>query len=169
MEVRYQALLEAVLKNEIAFIRLSKIELTEIANHMSDPRLAEHMPLLTPGWDKEMAATFVAMKEAFWERDGLGHWAFLADGRYVGWGGFQKEGDEWDFGLVLRPDAFGLGRRIASKAIDFAIANKRIPYVTFLLPPSRRNLGALKRLGARKVGEIEYDGARFLKYRLDTE
>jgi hypothetical protein len=47
MEVRYQALLEAVLKNEIAFIRLSKIELTEIANHMSDPRLAEHMPLLT--------------------------------------------------------------------------------------------------------------------------
>ena len=44
----------------------------------------------------------------------------------------------------------------------------RIPYVTFLLPPSRRNLGALTRLGARFVGEVTYDGARFRKYRLET-
>lgn len=154
---------------EIAFVRLSEIAPAEIADHMSDPRVAEHMPLLTSGWDEAAAAKFVAMKEACWARDGLGHWAFLADGRYVGWGGFQREGDEWDFGLVLRPDAFGLGRRIASMAIDFAIDNKRIPYVTFLLPPSRRNLGALQRLGAREVGEIEYDGATFLKYRLETE
>jgi hypothetical protein len=67
------------------------------------------------------------------------------------------------------PDALGLGRRITSKAIDFAIVDERIPYVTFLLPPSRRNLGALERLGALAVGEIEFDGATFLKYRLETE
>jgi hypothetical protein len=40
--------------------------------------------------------------------------------------------------------------------------------VTFLLPPSRRNLGALERIGARQIGEIDYDGSRFLKFRLDT-
>jgi len=68
----------------------------------------------------------------------------------------------------LRPDAFGLGRRISQKAIEFAVADARIPYVTFLLPPSRKNLGALKRLGARPVGEIDYDGATFLKFRLET-
>lgn len=46
------------------------------------------------------------MMDACWARYGLGHWAFLAEGRHVGWGGFQREGDEWDFGLVLRPYAF---------------------------------------------------------------
>ena len=82
---------------------------------------------------------------------------------------FQREGNDWDFGLVLKPDAFGLGMRIVKKAIAFAVADKRVPFVTFLLPPSRKNLGALKRLGARHVDEIEYDGAKFLKYRLETE
>lgn len=40
-------------------------------------------------------------------------------------------------------------------------ADARIPYVTFLLPPSRKNLGALARIGAQLVGEVEYDGASF--------
>lgn len=160
---------DVIVRREIAFARLSEIAPAEIADHMSDPRVAEHMPLLTSGWDEAAATKFVAMKEACWARDGLGHWAFLADGRYVGWGGFQREGDEWDFGLVLRPDAFGLGRQITKKAIDFAFSDGRIPFVTFLLPLSRKNLGALQRLGARAVGEMEYDGAAFLKYRLETE
>ena len=71
--------------------------------------------------------------------------------------------------MVLRPESFGLGYRITRKAIEFAIADERIPYVTFLLPPSRKNLGALARLGARRVDEIEYDGVRFLKFRLETQ
>jgi len=160
---------ETSLKDEITFVRLTEIDPSQIVVHMSDPRVAEHMPLLTFEWDAKVAVGFVAQKEKCWARDGLGHWAFLAGDRYVGWGGFQKEGGEWDFGLVLRPDAFGLGRRISRKAIDFAIADERIQFVTFLLPPSRRNLGALHRLGARQVGEIEYDGATFLKFRLETK
>lgn len=136
---------------------------------MSDPRVAVHMPLATFAWDAKVAADFVTQKEECWARDGLGHWAFLSGGRYAGWGGFQKEDDEWDFGLVLRPDAFGLGARISRQALDFAIADARIPFVTFLLPPSRRHFGALKRLGARHIGQIKYGGATFLKFRLETE
>lgn len=157
------------MNHEITFARLSGIELDEIIAHMSDPRVAEHMPLLTFKWDREAAENFVSAKEECWRRDGLGHWAILSNGNYVGWGGFQKEADEWDYGLVLKPDAFGLGIRISKKAIEFAVADTRIPFVTFLLPPSRKNLRALERLGARFVDEIDYDGARFLKYRLETE
>ncbi len=157
------------MKDGISFARLSEIDPNDIAVHMSDPRVAEHMPLLTFKWNVDVASDFIAKKEDYWARDGLGHWAFLSGGRYVGWGGFQKEGDEWDFGLVLRPDAFGLGKRISKMAIDFAIADKRIPFVTFLLPPSRKNLGALRKLGAKHIGEIEYEDAQFLKFRLDTE
>lgn len=152
----------------ITFTRLSKIQPEKIIAHMSDPRVAEHMPLLKFEWDEVAVSKFVADKEACWRRDGLGHWAILFNDTYVGWGGFQKEGDEWDYGLVLKPDAFGLGTRISRQAIEFAIADERIPFVTFLLPPSRRKLRALDRLGARLVGEVDYDGEPFLKYRLET-
>ena len=158
----------ATLKHEITFARLPEIEPDEIIAHMSDPRVAEHMPLLTFVWDRVAVAKFVMAKEEGWSRDGLGHWAILFNDKYVGWGGFQKEGEEWDYGLVLKPDSFGLGTRISKKAIEFAVADERIPFVTFLLPPSRKNLGAFERLGARFIDEIEYDGAKFLKYRLET-
>lgn len=153
----------------MSFVRLTTIPLEVLVAHMSDPRMAEHMPLLTCAWDMEAAARFVAAKEACWHRDGLGHWAILRDGRYVGWGGFQKEGEEWDFGLVLRPEAFGLGLRIVRKAIAFARADGRMPCITLLLPPSRKKRGALSRLGATFMGEVEHVGARFLKYRLETQ
>ncbi|KAJ54056.1 hypothetical protein ACMU_03950 [Actibacterium mucosum KCTC 23349] len=151
----------------LEFIRLPQVPLSEIVAHMSDPRVAEHMPLLTFEWDAQTAADFVAAKEACWTRDGLGHWAFVSDDNYVGWGGFQKEGDEWDFGLVLRPDAFGIGLRIARKALEFARLDPRIPFVTFLLPPSRPHLRGLHRLGAQPVGSVDYGGESFLKFRLD--
>lgn len=153
---------------DLHFARLPEVSAADILNHMRDPRVAEHMPLLTMPWTGETVGAFVAAKEACWTRDGLGHWAFLADGAYVGWGGFQKEGEEWDFGLVLRSDRFGLGVKIAKKALDFAHNDARIPYVTFLLPPSRRHLGALRRMGAGQVGETLYEGNRFLKFRLET-
>jgi hypothetical protein len=37
-----------------------------------------------------------------------------------------------------------------------------------MVPPSRKKLGAFVRLGAKFIGETGYDGAKFLKYRLDT-
>lgn len=157
------------MKHSITFARLPEVNLTEIIIHMSDPRVADHMPLLTFKWDQAVAENFVASKEACWDRDGLGHWAILDNGHYIGWGGFQKEGDEWDFGLVLKPTAFGLGTFISKKAIQFAISDDRIPSITFLLPLSRKNLGALKRIGATFVAEIEYGGSVFLKFRLNTE
>ena len=152
---------------KIAFIRLTEIPLDTLVAHMNDPRTGEHMPLLTGTWAREEAAAFVSAKEACWRRDGLGHWAILGGGRYVGWGGFQKEAEEWDFGLVLVPDAFGLGARITREALAFARSDPRIAYVTFLLPHSRRNVGALGRMGAELVCEVEYGGAVFRKYRLD--
>jgi hypothetical protein len=152
----------------IAFARLPEVAAGEILQHMSDPRISRHMPLLKGPWDHAAVAAFIAAKEEGWRRDGLGHWAILCDRRYAGWGGFQREGDEWDYGLVLKPEYFGLGMRISKKAIEFARADDRIPFVTLLLPPSRHHLGALARFGATFVGRTEHGGATFLKYRLDT-
>jgi hypothetical protein len=153
---------------EITFARLPSVSPEELVAHMSDLRMAAHMPLLSFKWDRNRVDAFVAAKEAQWMRDGLGHWAFLTNDVYAGWGGLQKEGDEWDFGLVLKPNRFGLGPRIAKQVLDFARADDRIPFVTFLLPPTRKKLGALERLGAQYVGGVVYERARFMKYRLDT-
>ncbi len=136
---------------------------------MNDPRVAEHMPLLTFRWTQENAKEFVSTKEGTWQRDGLGHWAILSDRVYVGWGGFQKEGEDWDFGLVLKPDNFGLGMRIFRKAFEFASADPHIDFVTFLLPLSRKNLGVMSRVGAEFVGSIEQDGEVFKRYGLETK
>lgn len=152
----------------LSFGRLPEVSPDEILTHMTDPRISAHLPLLTGEWDHHRVERFVAAKEACWQRDGLGHWAIFCDSAYVGWGGFQKEGDEWDFGLVLEPGSFGLGLRITKKALAFATADDRIPFVTFLLPRSRKRLGGLARLGAGFVGEVEHEGAWFRKYKLDT-
>ena len=68
---------------DITFTRLTEIAPDAILAHMSDPRLAEHMPLLKDGWDMDACTAFIAAKDACWARDGLGHWAILADGRYA--------------------------------------------------------------------------------------
>lgn len=154
--------------DRIDFRRLTDLSRETLLAHMSDPRVAQHLPLLTSTWDLDTVDAFVASKEACWRRDGLGHWAIFCSDHYVGWGGFQKEGAEWDFGLVLTPAAFGLGTRIARQALAFARTDDRIPFVTFLLPPSRRHLGALARIGAEPVGTVEHAGAEFLKFRLQT-
>lgn len=73
---------------QLSFARLSDIPPEQILAHMSDPRVAAHMPLLTFAFTPETLAKFIAAKEACWRRDGLGHWAILSDGAYVGWGGF---------------------------------------------------------------------------------
>ena len=153
---------------QIDLARLTDISPATLTAHMQDPFLAVHMPLLRGvDWTEATTEQWVAAKEAAWARDGLGHWAFLADGRYVGWGGFEREGDDWDFGLVLTRDAVGLGTKIAAAALAFARQDPRMTSVTFLLPPTRRHFGALTRMGAYRDGAVEVAGETFLRFRLD--
>lgn len=154
--------------DEISFFRLTEVPLGCIVQHMSDPRIAGHLPLLREEWSEDTARQFVTKKERFWVRDGLGHWAIGLNGSYIEWGGFQKEGNEWDFGLVLTPEAFGNGLRIARKALAFARSDKRIPYVTVLLPLTRTSFGVLQRLGAVPEGEVDHEGITFRRFKLNT-
>lgn len=66
------------------------------------------------------------------------------------------------------PGPLRTGPRIARACLDAAARDPRIPFVTFLLPPSRNHVAALARLGAREVDGVEYGGAAFRKFRLDT-
>ena len=71
------------MKHEITFVRLPEIDPGEIIVQMSDPRVAEHMPLLTGEWDSVAVTRFVETKEACWDRDGLGA-RFVTETEYDG-------------------------------------------------------------------------------------
>lgn len=152
----------------ISFGHLTDVAPATLIAHMSDPRMAAHMPLLEGPWDQDDVARFLTAKQACWQRDGLGHWAIFHDLEYVGWGGFQKEDEDWDYGLVLRPECFGLGMAITKKALEFARSDPRIPSVTFLLPPTRTKLAAFTRIGAVFEKSIHYENEMFRRFRLPT-
>lgn len=151
---------------KITFCPLSEVAPVEILHHMRDPKIATHLPLLTRRWQLSDVVEFVAVKEQDRVAHGIGHRAILCEGRYAGWGGLQKEGDDWDLGVVLRAEYFGLGLRVVRLLLEEAQKDPRIDAVTFLLPPSRRHLGALKRLGAQPLGDVHHEGMRFLKFKL---
>ena len=148
--------------------RLPEIPLAEIARHMSDPRVERFLPLLTGPWTEADAARFVATKEAAWARDGIGHWAILSGESYAGWGGIERLGTDWDLGLVLRPDHFGLGFRAVRLFLDTARRDPRISAVSLLLSPKRLHLAGLERLGARRTGFVRLEGERFHRYEIAT-
>lgn len=151
------------------FVCLLEIELGEIVVYMFDVCVVEYMLLLIFEWDVVVVVKFVVQKEVCWVCDGLGYWVFLVDGYYVGWGGFQKEGDEWDYGLVLWLDVFGFGVYILKKVLVFVVVDVCILFVIFFLLLLCKNLGVFKWFGVIFVGEIEYDGVIFLKFRLEMQ
>jgi RimJ/RimL family protein N-acetyltransferase len=149
----------------IDFLKLSQVAAADWLRLLVDPEVRRHMPLAGDDWDEGKAADWARGKDAQWQANGYGPWAIRIDGAFAGWGGFQKEGDEADLGLVLLPGFWGHGadifREMVRRGRELGIAN-----VTIMLPPSRVRLKGLARLGFEPAGELDYAGERFLKFRL---
>ncbi|MFU7529455.1 hypothetical protein [Qipengyuania sp. ASV99] len=173
LETVRQVLMQPVKENcrpapQVTFIALESVPRTDLMAHMRDPRIARHLPLLRAQWDDAVLTRFLSDKAAAWARDGLGHWAIMIDGAYAGWGGFQKEGPDWDYGLVLRAEFFSLGMVITRAACAWLVHNTSIRDASVLLPLSR-SPRALARIGARRAGEADYDGIRFARWALPVQ
>jgi hypothetical protein len=133
---------------------------------LNDRDVHRHMPLSgATALTDPMAAEWAAGKARQWDENGYGPWALKLDGTFIGWGGFQKEGEEADFGLVLLPAYWGKGAAVFREILVRGRQLSLDP-ITILLPPSRLRLKGLGRLGFIPAGEITYDGHKFLKFRL---
>lgn len=151
--------------NRLTLSALSDIAPADWAHLLNDKDVQRHMPLAGDHWDETKAREWAAGKDAQWQENGYGPWGIRIDGAFAGWGGFQKEGDEADLGLVMLPEFWGHGATLFREFV--ALGRKmRLENVTILLPPSRVRLKGLVRLGFQPAGEIDYDGHRFLKFRL---
>lgn len=147
------------------FHKLAEIDAGQVVALLNDPDVRRHMPLSSEHWTERSAQQWAQAKDAQWEANGYGPWAIRIDGEFVGWGGFQREGDEADLGLVLFPRHWGRGAAIFRALLDRGIA-MGIGNLTILLPPSRQRLKGLARLGFEPAGELDYAGHHFLKFRL---
>jgi [ribosomal protein S5]-alanine N-acetyltransferase len=135
----------------------------ELLNH---PLVRRHMPLATEDFTESSCADWIAGKERLWETHGFGPHAFLWSGEFVGWGGYQPEGDDADLGLVLHPKHWGLGIPIVKAMLEEGFLRFGFQSVIVLLPPSRTRLLPLSRLGFVRDGETEWGGVRFMRFRL---
>ncbi len=150
----------------IEFRRLTQVAIPDLVALFNHPAVRRHLPLARETFTPETCERFVAAKERFWTEHGYGPWAFFVEGDFAGWGGLQPEGGDADFGLVLHPLYWGLGRVLCEEILRRAFQEMGLESVIVLLPPSRTRIRALFRLGFRPDGEIELDGERFLRYRL---
>jgi RimJ/RimL family protein N-acetyltransferase len=146
--------------------RLIDVEKHNFIDLMNHPQVRKHMPLASGAFDDAAYDAFIVAKEALWKNHGYGPWAFLLDGKFVGWGGLQYEEGEADIALVLHPNHWGLGKAIFDLIITEAFGHMRLESVTALLPPSRKRLKVMSRLGFKPDGEICLQGQRFLRFRL---
>lgn len=148
------------------FLPLSSIDGDTWVTLLNDHDVHRHMPLAGENWTAEKATDWAAAKDRQWQENGYGPWAIKVDGQFAGWGGFQKEEQDADFGLVLLPAYWGFGKQLHDAMLAKGFAEIGLDSLTILLPPSRTRLKSLDRMGYRPDGEIEYAGHRFLKFRL---
>lgn len=151
---------------DISFKRLTDVDKLDIIELMNHPLLKRYMPLLSDEFTEDDCVKFIAAKEQLWDEHGYGPWAFVVEGKFVGWGGLQPESGEVDLALVLHPDYWGLGEAIYRKIIDEGFEKMSFESVIVLLPTSRRRDRVLTRLGFELEDEIDLHSERFLRYRL---
>lgn len=149
----------------IEFVRLPEVPVATVLRLLNEPRNARHMPL-AGSFDTESAAAWVRSKDEQWDLSGYGPWAFLVDGAFAGWGGFQAEENGADFALVLSPEYWGLGAQVASAAFERGFTELGLDAVLVALPLTRGPSRVLTRLGFVPDGEVSYGGSTFRQYRL---
>jgi [ribosomal protein S5]-alanine N-acetyltransferase len=149
---------------EIEFKMLAGVDKFDIIELMNNPLVRRQMPLAVGNFGIAEVEKFVALKEALWNEYGYGPWAFIVDGIFAGWGGLQPESGCPDLGLVLHPNYWGLGRVLYKEIMSRAFGEMGFDTVTVLLPPTRKKIKGLLRLGFREDGEFKVDGEIFIRY-----
>ena len=151
---------------KLEFKHLKDIDCSEIIDLNTNNLVIRHMPLSNDHFDESECRKWVEAKEKQWAEHGYGPWAFLIDGEFAGWGGFQYEGGDADLGLVLNPDYWGTGKYIFDEMIKCGFGELGFESITILLPPSRTRINSFQKLGFVPDGEVEIDGEQFNRFRL---
>ena len=150
----------------IKFTSLFKVDKAKLIELMNCPQVGEHLPLLNGEFTDADCESFLNSKKLIWDEYGYGPFAIKINDKFAGWGGFQPEGSDVDFALILHPDFRGWGLKVFKKFQTIAFEEMNLKSITALLPPSRLNSKAISRLGFLYDSNVILDGKDFIKYRL---
>lgn len=144
--------------------RLTEVPKEEIIALLNHTLVRRHMPLAKELINEKGYRAFIQAKEDLWQKHGYGPWAFVREGKFIGWGGLQYEAGDADLALVLHPDHWGMGKTLYEMFILQA-QEMNFESITALLPPTRGQAKGLIKLGFLPDGELCIDNERFLRYR----
>lgn len=150
----------------LEFKHLTEVDPIEIVALNNNPDVLRQMPLGSADFDLAKAKEWAQQKDAQWQQYGYGPWAIFIDQQFAGWGGLQYEKGDADLALVLHPDFWGSGKAIFDEMVKCAFTSLGMESITILLPPSRTSIKGIFRLGFQPDGEVDIEGARFLRFRL---
>ena len=149
----------------ITLAPLNIIAASEIMALHNHPKVRRHLPLAQGEFELTTYHNWLTSKEDLWNNYGYGPWAILIEEQFAGWGGFQSENDDADFGLVLKPEYWGFGKRIYQMMEFIAIHDFKLESITALLPLSRGQTRTMERLGFSADGHLCLTGITFRRWR----
>ena len=132
---------------------------------MNCEKVIAHLPLLKSKFDLVMCEKFLKSKKELWDKDGIGPWAIYIDDCFSGWGGFQRENNEYDLALILAPNYWGYGMKVFRLIIRKAKCIKKIDSFTVLIPQTRSHYRALEKFGFIEEGYYMINNVSFIKLR----
>lgn len=152
-------------------MKLEKKRLPEINKHLiiqlcDHPLVKKHMPLSKNDFDEHEYEKFIAAKEKIWADCGYGPWAYLIDGKFVGWGGLQPEEGDVEVALVLHPNYWGYGTIIFKGIIQYAFTTVKLKSIIIMLPPTRTRIKGILKMEFKKEADVEIEGKHFIRFRL---
>lgn len=148
--------------------RLTEIDKSLVIALLNHPKVKKHMPLSVAHVGEKEYFDFIAAKEAIWAEKGFGPWAYLINGKFIGWAGLQPDGEDIEIAIVLDPLYWGQGQRIYQDLIRYAFSELNLSSVVIYLPPTRRHIRGLLKSGFIEDGEACFSGHRFIRYRLQA-
>ncbi|HAT3977608.1 TPA: GNAT family N-acetyltransferase [Legionella pneumophila] len=147
---------------------LQSVDKNLIIQLLNDPLVKRHMPLSVDNFDEKHYTNFIQAKESIWENFGFGPWAYFIDDKFVGWGGIQPDGDDFELALVLSPKYWGYGRHLYNNLIEEAFSQLHLNSITILFPPSRTRIKWIFKIGFIEEGRVVINGKIFTRFRLNN-
>jgi len=149
---------------DIKLTALTNIPQQTFIELMNLPEVKKHMPLIGDEFSVADYHAFIAAKQHLWAAHGYGPYAILINATFAGWGGLQQEGEDVDLGLVLHPNFWGHGLKLLELFKKQAFDDMALPAITALLPTSRLNSRALRRLGFIATQPVQLNGHAFTRF-----
>ena len=152
----------------LLFKPMSQIPVPDWLELLNHPLVKRHMPLATEDFTASSCRSWIEGKERLWQTLGYGPQAILHQGEFIGWGGFQPDGEDIDLGLVLHPKHWGLGIAIFKTFLRQGFETHHFHSIVIALPESRTRTRALTRIGFQQDGDVHAGGVLFHRWRLEN-